>query len=96
MSLIWCLSSDIDECEEMSDNCNNTGPRLAECINIESSYECSCRQHTGYRLSSDGTTCKGMGSLTKGSTVGSLISHSPRASKIMTDLTAGFSLGSPT
>ena len=59
------FSSDIDECREMSDNCVRTGPSpAAECINTEGSYECSCRQHTGYKLSSDGTTCEGKNRMT--------------------------------
>lgn len=51
---------DIDECAEMIDDCNSSGPAPAECINLDGSYECSCQQHRGYRLSSDGTTCEGM------------------------------------
>ena len=51
--------SDIDECEEMSDDCNGVGPTPAKCINTEGGYECSCSQYTGYRVSADGTTCEG-------------------------------------
>ena len=55
------MFKDVDECVEMSDDCNKTGLAPAECINVEGGYECSCRQHGGgYRLSSDGTTCEGI------------------------------------
>ena len=54
------LHIDIDECSEMSDNCQRTGLTPAECINNIGSYECSCTQHSGYQLSSDGISCEGI------------------------------------
>ena len=43
--------TDIDECIAGTDNCGST------CSNTIGSYVCSCL--TGYRLQSDGSTCRG-------------------------------------
>ena len=49
---ILCPFSEINECSEGSDNCDQT------CYNTASSYTCSCR--SGYTLGSDRRTCNGM------------------------------------
>ena len=54
------MSIDINECIEMSDTCNMTGPVPADCINLQGSYRCTCDKHSGYHLSADGTTCEGI------------------------------------
>ena len=46
------MFSDIDECEEGTDNCDDDN---GTCINNEGSFECTC--NTGY--SGDGVTCEG-------------------------------------
>ena len=51
---------DIDECLEMSDNCSRSELAPAKCINQAGSFRCSCDDHSGYRLSTDGTTCEGI------------------------------------
>ena len=43
--------SDIDECNTNRDNCQQT------CTNIRGSFTCGCG--SGYRLNSDGRTCRG-------------------------------------
>ena len=46
------IISDIDECAEGSDECDE------HCYNTVGSYSCNCTG-PGYRLHSDGTTCQG-------------------------------------
>ena len=47
------FTTDIDECFQELDDCNNT---VTECINIPGSYICSCYKQT-YEW--DGVTCVG-------------------------------------
>ena len=44
----------------MSDNCITSELAPAKCINQAGSFHCSCDDHNGYRLSTDGTTCEGI------------------------------------
>ena len=46
-----CISTDIDECAEQLDECQQV------CNNTIGSYVCDC--HIGYALNSDGRTCRG-------------------------------------
>ena len=51
VNFTFLLVSDIDECQENTDNCHNN----ATCSNNEGSFDCQCIQ--GY--TGDGTDCAG-------------------------------------
>ena len=56
-SIICCayLLLDVDECELDLDDCDD--PRVADCINNNGSFSCTCK--TGYTGSGRNGTCKG-------------------------------------
>ena len=48
-SHVFCISTDIDECAEGSDECEHM------CMNTEGNYTCSC--YESYLLADDGKSC---------------------------------------
>lgn len=49
---VFCLATDIDECEEVSNMCTK-----GQCINTPGSFHCECSQ--GYELSPTADDCSG-------------------------------------
>ena len=59
-SILYKHPVDVDECSKGIDSCSNSELTPARCINTEGSYRCTCDEHVGYRLASNGTTCEGI------------------------------------
>ena len=60
MARVYPLTTDIDECENRTDNCSRDGEAPAECINLPGDFTCSCDHHIGYTLNtSDYASCEG-------------------------------------
>ena len=55
MHSLFNLLLDVDECELGLDDCDD--PRVADCININGSFSCTCK--TGYTGSGRNGSCKG-------------------------------------
>uniref|UniRef100_A0A3B3BTJ2 EGF-like domain-containing protein n=1 Tax=Oryzias melastigma TaxID=30732 RepID=A0A3B3BTJ2_ORYME len=51
LPILFCVLSDVNECEEFNGGCQQT------CINTAGSYHCECSE--GFRMHTDGRTCIG-------------------------------------